>query len=214
MYNMMNTTDGGSGIVPFWGVHILSIIVFGVGVALLLFWAFKHLSESALWKWGWTFAVTGTILCLLTLPAWPSFGMMGNFNGGFGRTGYGMMPMMWGGNWQGVSDAATAKDEADGKAIFDRLQAKQTTCADLSADDFDLLGDYFMGQRMGNAHPQMNVMMQQMMGDEGEKQMHIIMGRNLSGCASGSPTSGQLPQGMMNGGGMMRRFTSSSAQAQ
>jgi len=81
-------------------------------------------------------------------------------------------------------DASTAQDEANGKAVWDKLQAKQVTCKDLTDDDFDVLGDYFMGQMVGNSHSTMNSNMSKMMGDDGEKQMHIVMGKQYSGCSS------------------------------
>jgi len=80
--------------------------------------------------------------------------------------------------------AETTADEAKGKAIWDRLQAKQVECNTLTEDDFDVLGDYFMGQMMGNGHAAMNERMSLMMGDQAEKQMHVAMGKRLSGCDS------------------------------
>ena len=208
MYNMMTNSGWGSSLTFFWGLHVFSIIVFGFGVALLLFWAFKHLPEHALWKWGWGFVVVGTILCLLTISAWPSFGM-GRFGYGFGSTAYGMMPgTMWGGNTQASDDGAQAKEEADGKALYEKLQTKQAGCQDLRDSDFELIGEYVMGQMAGASHDQMNAMMKQMMGTDGEEQMHIIMGKRLSGCVAGV----QPIRGMMNGGGMMGQPANGSPQ--
>lgn len=70
-----------------------------------------------------------------------------------------------------------------------KLQTKQTTCADLSEEDFSVLGEYFMGQMIGTSHEAMNTMMEQMMGKEGEEQMHVVMGKRLSGC----DTSAAIP---------------------
>ena len=106
-----------------------------------------------------------------------------------------------------VDQSSTAQDEAKGKQIFDQLQAKQTTCQQLTDDDYDVLGDYFMGQMAGNTavHAQMNSRMTQMMGENGEKQMHIALGKRLSGCdtqaAFPTTNSGFFP--MMGLGGMM-----------
>ncbi|MEI6326861.1 MAG: hypothetical protein WCO78_01940 [Candidatus Roizmanbacteria bacterium] len=100
----------------------------------------------------------------------------------------------------------TAKDEVAGKAVWDKLQNKEVVCAKLTNDDFDVLGDFFMGNAVGSNHASMNLMMKNRMGEEGEKQMHIAMGKRLSGCA----TNATLPNGssyfmpMMGGlGGMM-----------
>ncbi len=99
----------------------------------------------------------------------------------------------------------TAQDEAAGKSVWDRLQNKQITCKDLKDDDFDVLGDFFMGNMMGGNHASMNQLMTQRLGENGEKQMHIVMGKRLSGC----DTNVAFPQGagyfmpMMGWGGMM-----------
>lgn len=93
---------------------------------------------------------------------------------------------MMGGYFQRPADPAataeTARDEASGKAVWDRLQAKQISCADLTDDDFDLLGDYFMGLMMGGSHAAMNESLAARFGDSGERQMHVAMGKRMSGC--------------------------------
>jgi hypothetical protein len=81
-----------------------------------------------------------------------------------------------------TSISSTAKDEADGKAVYELLQSKEKSCKDLTDEDFDVLGDYYMGQRLGNTatHDSMNSMMKNMMGEEGEMQMHISLGKRLN----------------------------------
>src|SRR3989344_3353378 len=74
-----------------------------------------------------------------------------------------------------VSDDHTVREEAAGKIVWEKLQAKQTTCADLSDEDFGALGEYFMGQMMGDSHAAMNAMMIQAHGEDGEEQIHIVM---------------------------------------
>lgn len=90
--------------------------------------------------------------------------------------------------------AQTARDETAGKAIWDELRAKTVDCASLSADAFDVLGDYFMGLMAGDSHASMNANMTSMMGEQGEKQMHIVLGKRMSGCqadaAFPAPTHG------------------------
>lgn len=108
-------------------------------------------------------------------------------------------------------DGHTAREEAEGKEIWEKLQAKELKCEDLSNDDFGALGEYFMGQMAGEQHEAMNNMMIQMMGEEGEKQMHIAMGKRMSGCEPNTSMpqtimdSGMMPMmmQMMMGGGMM-----------
>src|SRR3989344_8143600 len=101
-------------------------------------------------------------------------------------------------------DGHTAREEAEGKLAWEKLQAKQTTCADLSSEDFGALGEYFMGLMMGEQHEAMNNMMKNMVGDTGEEQMHIAMGKRMSGCDPNAP----VPQNMMSRmmGGMMAGY--------
>ena len=86
------------------------------------------------------------------------------------------------GNTATVSDDHTAREEAEGKAAWEKLQTKELACKDLSDDNFGTLGEYFMGQMMGASHEAMNNMMIQMMGEQVEEQMHVVMGKRLSGC--------------------------------
>ncbi len=116
-------------------------------------------------------------------------------------------------NWGNTSSAtpslvtSTAQDEARGKQVWDQLQSKQATCDSLKADDYELLGEYFMGQSIGNTerHAVMNQMMQNMMGQNGEEQMHISLGKRSSGCDTNAsfPSGYGLPMvwWMMGGGG-------------
>ena len=76
----------------------------------------------------------------------------------------------------------TAREEQEGKGLWDKLQAKEIACADLSDESYGVLGEYFMGQMMGESHAAMNAMMIQMHGEEGEEQIHVVMGKRLSGC--------------------------------
>lgn len=109
------------------------------------------------------------------------------------------------GNAATISDGHTAREEAEGKAVWEKLQAKELTCKDLSDDNFGTLGEYFMGQMMGTSHEAMNNMMIQMMGEQGEKQMHVAMGKRLSGCdtsaAIPSRSVGFMPMMQMMMGG-------------
>lgn len=99
--------------------------------------------------------------------------------------------MMGGKTVTSADTAQTMQDEAEGKAVWDKLQNKEVTCKDLKDDDFDVLGDFFMGNMAGTNHASMNEMMSQRLGDAGEKQMHIAMGKRLSGC----DTAAAFPQG-------------------
>lgn len=76
----------------------------------------------------------------------------------------------------------TLREEQEGKELWDKLQTKETTCADLGDEQYGALGEYFMGQMAGDSHAAMNAMMIQTHGEDGEEQIHIVMGKRLSGC--------------------------------
>jgi len=106
-----------------------------------------------------------------------------------------------------ATDNHTASEEAEGKAIWEKLQAKKLECKDLTNDNYAVLGEYFMGQSIGNTqrHAAMNQMMTGMMGEEGEEQMHVAIGKRLSGCEPNaqvlSSGVGFTPMMWMMGGG-------------
>lgn len=92
------------------------------------------------------------------------------------------------------SDNHSAKEEAEGKTIWEKLQTKQLECNALTDENYQALGEYFMGKAIGNTqrHAAMNQMMIGMMGEEGEEQMHVVMGKRISGCDNSAqiPSSG------------------------
>lgn len=92
-------------------------------------------------------------------------------------------------DWEKVV-AHTTQEEKEGKEVWDKLQSKQIQCNDLTDDNFETLGEYFMGQMMGASHASMNAMMIQMHGEEGEKQIHNAMGKRFSGCDTATSTIG------------------------
>ena len=85
----------------------------------------------------------------------------------------------------------TLREEQEGKEVWDKLQAREFVCENLSDEQFGVLGEYFMGQMAGDSHAAMNAMMIQTHGEEGEEQIHIVMGKRLSGC----DTSAAFPVG-------------------
>lgn len=90
--------------------------------------------------------------------------------------------------------AAHTGHEAEGQVIQEKLQNNELQCEELTDSDFNKLGEYFMGQMTGEQHETMGNMMNQMMGEEDSEQMHITMGKRMSGCE---------PDAMMENGGMM-----------
>jgi len=84
----------------------------------------------------------------------------------------------------------TSREEKEGKELWDKFQAKEIACANLNDEQFGVLGEYFMGQMMGNSHAAMNAMMIRAHGEEGEEQIHITMGKRLSGCDTSASVTG------------------------
>ena len=96
------------------------------------------------------------------------------------------------------------QEEQEGKKFLDDLNNKTITCSQFKDADFEKIGEYFMGQSIGDIsrHIAMNEMMKGMMGEQGEEQAHIAMGKRMSNCEPDAP----MPQSMMGtmmGGGMM-----------
>lgn len=79
---------------------------------------------------------------------------------------------------------AQQQDEQEGKNLLDQLNNKSITCQNLTDDQFEKIGEYFMGQSIGGTarHIQMNNMMKSMMGEQGEAQMHTAWGKRGSNC--------------------------------
>src|SRR3989338_8410606 len=88
------------------------------------------------------------------------------------------------------TDNHTAREEAEGEIVWQKLQSKEVICGDLSDEDFGALGEYYMGQMLGDSHEAMNEMMMRMHGEEGEEQIHIVMGKRLSGCDTSATVPG------------------------
>ena len=99
----------------------------------------------------------------------------------------------------------TLREEQEGKELWNKLLAKEVVCANMDDEQFGALGEYFMGQMMGSSHAAMNAMMIQMNGENGEEQIHIVMGKRLSGCDTsanvGGVSGGWMPMMNMMWGG-------------
>lgn len=108
----------------------------------------------------------------------------------------------------------TLREEKEGKVIWDKLQAKEIACVDLNDEQYGALGEYFMGQMAGDSHAAMNAMIIQTHGEDGEEQIHIIMGKRLSGCDTSASfpagSSGWMPMMNMMWGGWSSPFGNNS----
>src|SRR3989338_7423468 len=67
MMDIVNTTGSGLGFIALWGIHILSVIAFFVGVVFLIVLAIRQFSPVQLKNWAIGLIVGGTILCLFTI---------------------------------------------------------------------------------------------------------------------------------------------------
>lgn len=112
-------------------------------------------------------------------------------------------------DWEEVVEH-TNREEQEGKEIWNNLQSKKVNCTDLNDEQYGALGEYFMGQMAGESHIAMNVMMIQMHGEDGEEQIHIVMGKRLSGCDTSaaflSQSAGSMPMMNMMWGGWSSPF--------
>ena len=100
----------------------------------------------------------------------------------------------------------TKQEEAEGFAFWTKLQNREVSCSSLTDDQYELLGEYFMGKSAGDYHAAMNKRMKQMMGESGEEQMHVSMGKQYSGCSQTTYPQGNWNTGLIPGGigpGMM-----------
>ncbi|MDP2695698.1 MAG: SHOCT domain-containing protein [bacterium] len=93
-------------------------------------------------------------------------------------------------DWNEVVEHTT-REEQEGKELWNKLQVKEVACENFGDEQFTVLGEYFMGQMSGESHAAMNATMIQTHGEEGEEQIHIVMGKRLSGC----DTSAAFPAG-------------------
>lgn len=102
-----------------------------------------------------------------------------------------------------VASAAStlSREEQEGERIAKSVRAGERRCADLSAGEFESIGEYAMGSYLGDesAHSAMNRHMSVMMGETGERRMHIALGHRESRCAGGLASGWVQPMGNMMG---------------
>ena len=117
-------------------------------------------------------------------------------------------------DWDAVVEH-TLREEQEGKEVWNKLQTNELACENLSDEQFGVLGEYFMGQMAGDSHAAMNAMMIQTHGEEGEEQIHIVMGKRLSGCDTSAAfpvgSGGWMPMMNMMWGGWSSPFGSNNS---
>ena len=116
-------------------------------------------------------------------------------------------------DWEEVVEH-TVREEQEGKELWNKLQAKEVVCADINDEQYGVLGEYFMGQMAGDSHAAMNAMMIQAHGEDGEEQIHIVMGKRLSGCDTSAVfpaiSGGWMPMMNIMWGGWTSPFSNNS----
>jgi hypothetical protein len=97
-----------------------------------------------------------------------------------------------------------AQEESEGHAVVANARAAETRCSDLTAGQYELVGEYVMGRRFADAaaHQAMNDRMTAFMGPATERRMHVALGRRYLGCPGSVPNGfGKAMNAMMNGDG-------------
>lgn len=103
-----------------------------------------------------------------------------------------------------AAGAALVDEQRQGQNLIAQLNAGTKTCSDLSADDFDHIGESVMFKALGSTalHEAMNDRMILMMGEQAETRMHQLLGGRYAGCSTeGIGIAGY--GSMIGGGGMM-----------
>lgn len=98
--------------------------------------------------------------------------------------------------------AGLSSDVQQGQRLAESIRSGQKQCSDLSAEDFELIGEYAMSRYLGSGstHEAMNRHMTAMMGSAGEERMHQALGYRYSGCPGGPAAGWVGPMGGMMSG--------------
>jgi hypothetical protein len=101
-----------------------------------------------------------------------------------------------------IAASTLAHEEQQGQRLAESLSSGERQCSDLSADDFELIGEYAMGRYLGDeaTHEAMNRQMTVRMGSAGEERMHRALGYRYSGCPGGPGAGWVGPMGGMMSG--------------
>lgn len=109
MYTMMTTTGWGFGLIFLWGLHILSVVAFFIGVLFFVVLAIKKFTAQQLKNWAIGLIILGTVGCLFTI-AFMGHPWIGSRMGDFGFGG--RMPMT--GQWQNAGQGAESDSQPFG----------------------------------------------------------------------------------------------------
>lgn len=84
----------------------------------------------------------------------------------------------------GAPAGAAESAESRGQALLQAVDSGQRNCTDLSAADFEAVGELTMGRMLGSprAHEAMDQLATQMMRAGGLERMHQVMGQRFAAC--------------------------------
>lgn len=135
-----------------------------------------------------------TFLAFFGTWVWPNAATAhAQMMGGYGQNGSSSSVM---GGWAYPGASSTQMSASDtqaiaaGQALYSRLQSRQIACSELTRDNYDELGEYFMQQVTGAGHPAMDAMISNMMGEEGDTAIHVAWGERYSGCNTNATLPG------------------------
>jgi hypothetical protein len=148
MMNTMNNTGSVLGFATLWGVHVLAVILFFVGLIFLILWASKALNLGQLKAWGIGLVVVSTLVCLLTIAA---RGAMWHGNGMMGGSKMMRMEMM--------------EEMMGGEMMDDDDECEGENCMDMDGDMMMDMDDGMMGMSMHD----MSAMLEGKTGDAFDK---------------------------------------------
>lgn len=98
---------------------------------------------------------------------------------------------------EGGGEITHEQEMAQGGMLYQKMQSREMSCANATDQDFELMGEYFMGQTMPMAdHDIMNDRLEAMMGHDGEEMVHANIGRHGSNCDTATAS---VEGNMMNG---------------
>jgi hypothetical protein len=104
---------------------------------------------------------------------------------------------------EGGMEMTHEQEVAQGGMLYQKIQSKEASCTQMTDEDFEVMGEYFMEQGMTMAdHDMMNDRLKTMMGDEGEEMVHMNIGKHGSKCGEEAEAMGMMGGDGMNMNGM------------
>lgn len=97
------------------------------------------------------------------------------------------------------ASATLTAAQLHGQSVYKALQEKQISCGGISADDYETLGEYYMGAMAGSSFQSMDDAMDRMMGQNISQAMYAAMGKRFSGCDPNAALPSNIQSGMMQG---------------